>query len=147
MRMEEWPGPAGGGARGADWPAALSRRDAGVFARAARHQAREAHLEAIAQEVGWSEAAAPPLAALRALWHGLLAACEDAVRQAGGHDMGQQAKHGHHHEGSARVDFFGHAVHAAELLGAVRQMDILEGKLAGMKVSGGWGAAAGGSYH
>lgn len=39
--------------------------------------------------------------------------------------------------GAARVDFFGHAVNAAELAGVARQMRLLDSKLAGLKV-GAW---------
>ena len=53
------------------WPKRLSRRDAGAFLRGVKRYGRPERLADIAEEAGASMAALP-MAALQALWHGLI---------------------------------------------------------------------------
>ncbi|KAK9828376.1 hypothetical protein WJX81_001254 [Elliptochloris bilobata] len=128
LRVDEWPpevGPSGEplpkreAAEGErPWPRTLSKRDAAVWVRAVRRYGLEARLPDVAREVGPALEGAPN-SALRALWAGLLAACERVERASAApaeRDPGV-------------LDWFGVSVKAAEIPAHLERMRVLARKV------------------
>jgi chromodomain-helicase-DNA-binding protein 1 len=149
-RLERWPAPegaAGGDAapRPKNWPAALSKKDAAAFLRAARRHPARARLEVVAAEAGGAVAGAPG-PARAALWAGMLAACERvaAAAAARGGAPAPAAGGGPGRGGpDARLDFFGAELRAPEFLASVRQWALLDERARAAGVALAPGAPAG----
>ncbi|KAK9788572.1 hypothetical protein WJX73_002856 [Symbiochloris irregularis] len=126
IRIDTWPteGPDGQPLPRTDamevWPKRLSRRDAGAFLRGVRRYGRPERLADIAEEAG-PTMATMPMAALQALWHGLISGCEKVDVQS--KSLALDAK-------NSQLDFFGVAIKATELITFVNGMRLLARKVA-----------------
>jgi chromodomain-helicase-DNA-binding protein 1 len=148
LRLDRWPPavdeegrpPADARpARPVGFPHTLSRRDAALFVRGVKRHGVASKLRAIAEETGGAVAGLSA-DALRALWHGLLRACERVVELHAA-QRAAAATGAAPAPSDARLDFFGADVRAPELLAMVRQMGQLEARLAAVPHPGtnrGW---------
>lgn len=118
LRVDGWPAPCGSLdealSRPPRWPDTMSRRDAGLFVRAARRFALPHRLADMTQEVGEAFGRKYPLEARRALLVGLKNACLEAARRGGA---------------DANLDWFGATVKAADVGGHLVRMVSLHEEL------------------
>eukprot|EP00884_Botryococcus_braunii_P018071 jgi/Botrbrau1/4948/Bobra.0122s0026.1 len=126
LRIDTWPPEIDGNGvekpSPSDWPPTLSKRDANFFVRGVKKYGLLNRLNDISAEVS-STFEAYPEAARRALWYGLVRACEQVEKE-----------HASRHTGDEKdkepvLDWFGVTVKAVEVADHIRRMAILARKI------------------